>query len=88
MDDDTLLAQLEEVAQSLQIDVRHEPIKKEGSFFPGGLCKIKNEHVLFINPKATREDKIQIFVNALRRFDLSQVYLKPGLRDVIEDRSE
>ena len=88
MDENALLDQLEELAQSLQIDVRYEPIKKEGSFFPGGLCKIKNEHVLFINPKATQEDKIQIFVNAVRRFDLSQVYLKPGLRDLIEGRSQ
>jgi len=88
MDDNTILGQLEELARSLSIDVRVEQINKQGSFFSGGLCKVKGEDILIINSKATTRDKIQTLAKAVTRFDLSQVYLRPGLRKFLDDFSE
>ena len=85
MDEDTLLGQLEELAHSLGIEIRYEPLKRESSFFPGGLCRIKGEYVLILNAAATTEDKIQIMAKALNRFDLSRVYLRPGLREFLDN---
>ncbi|UCF56135.1 MAG: hypothetical protein JSW15_08520 [Deltaproteobacteria bacterium] len=84
MDENTLLSQLEELAHSLGIEIRYEPIKKEGSFYPGGLCQIKGEYVLILNSAATVRDKIQTLARAVNRFDLSQVYLRPGLREFLD----
>ena len=67
MDDNTILDQLEELARSLSIDVRFEQINKQGSFFPGGLCKFKGENILIINSKATKRDKIQALAKAVTR---------------------
>ena len=83
MDEDTLLGQLEELAHSLGIEIRYEPLKRESGFFPGGLCRIKGEYVLILNSAATTEDKIQTMAKALNRFDLSRVYVRPGLREFL-----
>ena len=84
MDEDTLLGQLEELAHALGIEVRDEPLKREGGFFPGGLCRIKGEYALILNSAATTEDKIETMAKALKRFDLSRVYVRPGLREFLD----
>ena len=84
VDENTLLSQLEELAHSLGIEVRYEPIKKDGSFYPGGLCRLKGECVLILNSSATLTDKVQTLAKAVNRFDLSQVYVRPGLREFLD----
>jgi len=88
VDDNKILEQLEKLANSLEIPVRYEQIKKEGSFFPGGLCKVKGEDILIINSMATVEDKIQILVKAVTSFDISQVYMRPVLREFLAKCSD
>lgn len=83
LDEKTILGQLEELARSLEIKVRYEPIRGEGPFYMGGLCRVKGETILIINSKATMRDKIQALVKAVKQFDLSQVYMRPALRDFL-----
>ena len=80
---DNLLDQLEELAASLDIKVRYEQIKKEGAFYPGGLCKVKGEVILIINSNASKEDKIETLAKAVNSFDISNVYMRPALRDFL-----
>jgi hypothetical protein len=84
LDENTLLGQLEELAHSLGIEIRYEPLRRESSFFPGGLCRVKGEYVLILNATATTEDKIQTMAKAVNRFDLSRIYLRPGLREFLD----
>ena len=88
MDKNTLLSQLEELANSLGIEVRSEPIVKAGSFSPGGLCQLKGEYLVILNSTATKEDKIETLAKAVNRFDLTHVYLRPGLRELLEGFSK
>ena len=83
LEEKALLAQLEELAESLSLKVRYEKIKKEASFYPGGLCKVKGEDTFIINKKAAADDKIQALAKGLSSFDLSQVYIKPALREFL-----
>lgn len=83
MDDKTMMAQLEELAESLAIEVRYEEIRKEGTFFTGGLCRLKGKDILIINSDATMADKIQTLAKALKRFDLSQIFMRPALREFL-----
>ena len=84
LDDSNILSQLEELAHNLGIQVRYEPLKREGSFSTGGLCRLKGEWLLIINSHAGVKDKIEALAGAVIRFDLSQIYLKPGLREFLE----
>ena len=88
MHENTILGQLEELARSLAIQIRYEAIKKEGAFSAGGLCRLKGENLLIVNSKATTRDKIQALAKAVNRFDLSQIYVRPGLREFLDTLSE
>jgi len=88
LDENTLLSQLEELAQSLKIEVRYESFKGEVAFSTGGLCKLKGEYLLIINSKASVREKAEAIAGALKRFDLGQVYLRPGLREFLDGVKE
>ena len=79
-----ILGQLEELAGSLEITVRYEKIQKESAFFPGGYCKVKGKDLIIINSKAALDDKVEIIARALILFDLSQIFVLPAIRELID----
>ena len=78
------LTQLEELAENLEITVRYEKILKESAFFPGGYCKVKGKDLIIINKMASLDDKVEIIARALQLFDLSQIYVLPAIRELID----
>ena len=83
MDERSLLGQLEDLARGLGIEVRYEMLRREGASAQGGLCRLKGHYLLLVNSKAPDRDKIEALALAVNRFDLSQVFMKPGLRDFL-----
>jgi hypothetical protein len=81
LDDPLLLGQLE-------AQVRYESLEGETAFRSGGLCRIRKKPIIIINARVTVREKIKTLVEALRRFDLSNIYLKPALRDLLEKAPE
>ena len=88
MDDNSILSHLEGLAHILEIEIRYEPLESETTFKSGGLCRVRDKRFIIVNEKASTREKVQIIAKALRRFDLSRVYLKPALRDLLENDSE
>ena len=88
MNEDVLLNQLEDLAENLGILVRDENINIEESSSSGGLCRIEEEYVLILNSKATVKEKNQVMINALQQFDLSDIYIKPVIRELLEGHKE
>lgn len=86
MDDSTTLIQLEELAVRLGMTIRYEPLKIDGSVHMGGFCRIKGEDFLIINKKATPREKIHILIDALKRCDLSEIYVRPSLREILDNQ--
>jgi hypothetical protein len=86
MDQSVIIDQLEELAERFGIQIRYEPIKQDEDLVKvvGGLCLLRGEHVLIIDSKAAMGDKIRTFAEALRHFDLDQVYIKPVLRELLD----
>jgi hypothetical protein len=83
-DDRTLLLHMEEVASAIGLDIRYERLEGETSGFPGGLCRIRSKQVLILNSEATPREKVMALAGALRRFDLSRVYLRPAVRELLD----
>ena len=88
MNDDILLTQLEELAEKLGIAVRHENVTMEEISGAGGLCRIRGQYILILHSRATMKEKIQVMADALRRFDFSNVYIRPVLRGLLEGPEE
>jgi len=88
MDEDFLLVQLLDLAERLGILVRDENINIEDVSTTGGLCLVERQYILILNSKTTVPEKIQVAIKALRQFDLSDVYIKPGIRELLEGEKE
>lgn len=84
MDDEIILSYLEELADQLEILVRDESINLEVTFSIGGLCRVKGKYVLILNSKATIKEKIDVSVMAPQQFDLSIMYVKLVIRQLLE----
>jgi len=88
MTQEELLKQLEELAGRMNVTIRYESQKKEDPSTFGGLCRIKEQPVLFVHAKATVKRKIALITEALNRYDVDGVYLRPALREHLKkDRS-
>lgn len=84
MDEKKLRGALEALADTLEIQVRYENMDAEMFFSPGGFCRIKNKPFIIIDSRSSEKLKIQTLIKALKRFDLSQIYIKPALRELLE----
>jgi len=47
-------------------------------------CRIRDQHMIIIHSKATISRKIDIFTEALRRFDIDDLYMRPALREYLK----
>ncbi len=84
MDNEIILSYLEELAEQLGISVWDESINLEETFSAGGLCRVEGKYILILNSKTTTREKIEVSVKALKQFDLSNMYVKPVIRELLE----
>ena len=86
MDEQFIIGQLEDLAESFGLQIRYEPMRQDEESIKliGGLCRLKGENVLIINSRATVRDKINAIVQALRQFDLERIYIKPVIRELLD----
>jgi hypothetical protein len=86
MDQETIIDQLEELAGRFGIQIRYEPIKQDEDLvrIVGGLCLLRGEYVVIIDSKATMRDKIRTLAEAVKYFDLDEVYIRPSLRELLD----
>jgi hypothetical protein len=86
MDEKAAIEQLEELAESFGIQIRHEPIKQDEDLVrvAGGLCLLRGNYVLIIDSKAATGEKIRVLAEAMTHFDLDRIYIKPALRELLE----
>lgn len=84
MDDNKTLKQLEELAERLGMTIRYESLNIDASVHIGGFCRVKGQDFVIINKKATPREKIHVLIDALKRRDLSEVYILPSLREILD----
>jgi len=88
LEEETLLYQLEELAEKLGVTVRCENISMEESTSTGGLCCVKGEYIILMHSRATVKEKIKVMIEALRHFDLGNIYIKPAIRQLVDGKEE
>ena len=88
MDDVTTLNQLEELAVRLGMTIRYEPLKIEGSVYIGGFCRVKGQDFVIVNKKATTQERIHVLADALKRRELSEIYILPSLRKMLDQETD
>ena len=71
---------LEEAVQQLGVEVR-----RERGNFRGGLCTVGDETVVVLNKRRPAEAHLAILADALRALPIDEVYLRPAVRDALEE---
>lgn len=80
MKHEELISELEQLAVQLGLVVRYE----KGDF-EGGYCILKTDKILLINKRLMPNKKTSVFALALHEIGLDNVFVKPAVREYIED---
>jgi len=77
------LAELEELTEKLGYKVRYE----KGNF-RGGYCILRDLRLVVVNSRNEHERRITIISKTLKEIGIDDIYIKPGLREIIEKESK
>jgi hypothetical protein len=80
MKHEEIIAELEELAAQVGVKIRYE----KGDF-EGGYCILREERVLLVNKRLMPARKASILAIALQEIGLDHMFVKPVVREYIED---
>ncbi len=80
MTQEQMTRELEALAANSGISIRYE----KGDF-EGGYCVLKTERLIVVNKKLAPPRKASILAQGLAEIGIDEVYLKPAVREFIED---
>lgn len=80
MTQEQILRELETLAANSGIGLRYE----KGDF-EGGYCVLKDERLIVVNKKLAPQRRASILAQGLAEIGIDEMYLKPALREFIED---
>jgi hypothetical protein len=80
MTQEEIVKELESLATSSGISVRYE----KGDF-EGGFCVLKAERLIVVNKKLAAPKKSSVLAQGLAEIGIEERYLKPVIREFIED---
>ncbi len=83
MTDETILGELEAIADKLQIEIRYEPLDSRG-----GLCKVRGETLIIVNESLPVEEKVKVIAGELSNFNTTGIYMLPKVREIIGDSTD
>ncbi len=75
-----ILKELEDLAEKSNIVLRYE----KGDF-DGVFCILKEERLIVINRRLVVQKKASVLAQALAEVGIEEIYLKPAVREFIED---
>lgn len=77
----------QEVYDELKVlaDQKGIKVRLEAGNFAGGLCTVDDQRIILINRRHHQTRRLNVLARALHEVGLDDVYVKPILRDRIED---
>ncbi len=75
-----IIDDLEDAGRKVGLDLRYE----KGDF-EGGYCVLKNQKVVVVNKRLSDARRASSLAQALAEFGIDTVFLKPNVREYIED---
>ncbi len=80
MNQETILAELENLVASLGLQLRYE----KGNF-KGGDCILNDQNLVVMNKKNTTAQKIALLARVVGTYGGDDLYMKPLIRQVVDD---
>jgi hypothetical protein len=88
MEQEKLLAALEEVAEKIGVRIRYENLTGGPIRATHGSCRIRDEKVILIDRRLGVLEKLHALSRELRSFDLGDVFISPAVRKFLKIESE
>ncbi len=76
---------LEDLLEQLDISVRYEDLSDPDLSAQSGLCKVKGRSHYIVDRSETLSEKIRLLSKCLKGMDLDGVYIKPAIRNLLDD---
>ncbi len=86
MDQTKIVDELAAAARVAGITIREAALSEGDLKARSGLCTLRGEPILFLDPALTLLERAMLISSALRGRDLDNVYLSPAARALIEGR--
>lgn len=83
-----ILHELLELAHRLEIKVRRERLGDDDVPVLSGLAWVDNCPVLFLDSRISPAETVQVLIRELADFPLEDLYIKPGIRALLEPDGE
>lgn len=59
-------------------------VRKEKGDFRGGFCVKNEEELILLNKRHSSDVHLNVLANCLRQSDLSAVFIKPAVREILD----
>ena len=84
MNEQSIFDELLALLEANSVTIRNEPLGGSG----GGLCTIKGETIFFVDTQASSAVSAAVCAEAVPKVvDVEQIYIKPQIRQYIENNS-
>ena len=83
MKPDKIFEDLVDISEAMGIKI----IQEKGNF-KGGYCLLEQEKIIVINKQKPVEQRVRALAQAYSRRDISELYMKPAVRKIIEAEAE
>lgn len=84
MNEQRILEELLGLLEANGVTIRNEPLGGSG----GGLCTVKGEQIFFVDTQASSAEVAGLCAEAVSRvLDIDNIYIKPEVRQFIENHS-
>ncbi len=81
MEEEAVLDELLALLEHSGVSIRTEPMGGAG----GGLCKMKDKQVFFVDAEAATADMVAVCAEAVREtVDVEKIYVRPQIRAFLE----
>ena len=85
MNEQRILEELLALLEQNKVTIRNEPLGGSG----GGLCTIKGEPIFFVDTQAPSAQVAELCAEAvLKVVDIEKIYIRPEVRQFIENHSQ
>lgn len=90
MKQEQIYQELKDLAQKLGIIVVEKSFRNLGMGINvrSGFCRVKNENKFLMDKHKTLQRKIGILAAELNSYDLSNIYILPAIREILEEHAQ
>jgi hypothetical protein len=78
-----IISELEQLAESLDVKIRYEKM----GVLAGGLCRIGELNLLFVNKSLSDQAKIELISSELQSLEWDKHFVKPEIAELLTKRS-